>query len=120
MKRAALLVLLGGLVSCVLPGGRWAARANAAAPDMLIASESYYRADVAPGTLTVRVEAHIQNASNRDLAKAPIWLMSGATGVEARQDGTVLIATTAVGDASLGLGRTELTLLKPLKPGAKA
>ena len=81
-----MLVLSGMAALCglVLVAGRASAEAQQAAA-FNIASETYYRLDVANGTASVRVEAVVQNAQSKELATIPLWAMPKAANVVVAQ-----------------------------------
>ncbi|MCK6564348.1 MAG: hypothetical protein HUU14_11940 [Dehalococcoidia bacterium] len=85
-----------------------------------VASDSYYRLDPASGTLTVRVEATIQNATNKELPTVYFWAMPGAKNVVVTRGDSPLEARAAELHESYGsISVVTATLPKPMKPGAK-
>ncbi|MCK9518379.1 MAG: hypothetical protein M0R74_05030 [Dehalococcoidia bacterium] len=83
-----------------------------------MASESYYRLDVAAGRMSVRVEAELKAV--QETAQILLWGMPNAANVTVTQDGTAL-ATESFTELAVVGGPTAIvaTLAKPLKPNLK-
>jgi hypothetical protein len=118
MKRALFAFVLM-LAVCAGVGSVGGARAGLDAA--ATASETYYRADVASGTLSVRVDLHVQNTAFGDLPAVPLYTMPGARNLVAKKDDAVLETKSPTAGAAKGLpfGLSVVTLPKPLKSGAK-
>lgn len=85
-----------------------------------VASDSYYRLDPPSGTLTVRVEATIQNATAKDLPSVYLWAMPGAQDlVVMRGDAPIEFRSSDVRESFGPLSVVTVTLPKPMKPGSK-
>jgi len=81
-----------------------------------VVSDSYYRLDVAAGTMSVKVTATFHNTSGSPLPSVPLWLMPGARDLSITAGGTAL-ATKVVG-ASDSIDLASATLPQPLGLGA--
>jgi hypothetical protein len=110
----ALLCLTAGVTAIPAADSAFAAGAV-----QNVASESYYRLDVAAGTLTVHVDATVQNGGSTDLATAALWAMPKASNIVVKADDTVLetkVVTSPDPDIPTIVGAT---LPKPLKRNIK-
>lgn len=106
-----------GAVAAASPAGRVAA---ADEPAQNVASDSYYRLDPSSGTLTVRVEATIQNATGKDLASVYLWAMPGAKDLQVTRGGASMEARSSVVQESFGgIMVVTVALPRPMKPGAQ-
>lgn len=109
-------LMAGALTSVSLSGPAIAADGST----QNVASDSYYRLDPPTGTLTVRVEATIQNATAKDLPIVYLWAMPGAQNlVVMRGDLPVEVKSSDVAEFFGALSVVTVTLPKPMKPGAK-
>jgi len=85
-----------------------------------VLSDSYYRLDPAAGTLSVRVEATIQNVTAKDLASVSLWAMPRAQNLAVTRDGVGQeITSTEISDYFGTIGVITVTLAKPMKANAR-
>jgi len=86
-----------------------------------VVSDSYYHLDVAAGTMSVRVEATVQNQIGKDASILYLYAMPAAKDVAVSRDNQALqVKVTPLND-KLGLpSLVAVTLPKPLKAGAIA
>ena len=84
------------------------------------ASESYYRLDVPKGTMSVTVEAEIQNSSIKAVLAVPLHALPTAANIVVKRDGTVLATKVTAGSEKLEQpSRVLATLITPMRPNAR-
>lgn len=85
------------------------------------ASESYYRLDVPNGTMSVTVEAQVQNSSGKEASSIPLHTLPTAANVVVKRDGAVLTTkVTAGSEKPEQTGVVVATLTTPMKSNARA
>ena len=115
-RRAVLLAFVAAGLALASPAGRVLGSGT-----LNVASDSYYRLDPASGTLTVRVEATVQNATGSPLATVPLWAMPKFQNLVLKEGDTALQTKTVelpdiIGSVNLVGG----TLPAPMKNGGRA
>jgi len=110
------VVVCGATVLVSTPGHAGAATGQT----QNVLSDSYYHLDPDSGTLTVRVEATIQNATAKDLASVYLWAAPRAQNLAVTREGVAQeIKSSELSDYAGSVGVITVALPKPMKANAR-
>ncbi len=116
-RTAILAAVVAGAFVLAPPAGHGRA---AGGQTQNVKSDSYYRLDPASGTLSVTVDATIQNASGKDLTGVYLWAMPRAQNlVVKRDDVDQEFKSTELSDFFGSITVISVALPKPMKPNAR-